>query len=360
MGAMNELINERAVLRMVEGLSGFYPSVLAAIPSLDPLSLRERADLISAALLEDLPSSYAAVAETVRTALTDPSFRGWIIWPVGETVTTAALRDGSPEAFDDALALQSELTSRLTSEFPIRRLLQADPDRAIAIVQTWTTSPDEHVRRLASEGTRHYLPWAIRVPGLLARPEATIPILDELYRDESDYVRRSVANHLNDLARVHPELVVSVAAKWMQQPDAHTAQLVRHALRSLVKKGFPPALQLLGYHPAEVTVSIPALDATEVTLPGSLGFSFTVTNIGAEPATLAIDYAVHYVKSNGTLAPKVFKLASARLEPGETQTFTKRHAFRQMTTRVHYAGSHELAVQVNGVQFGTVPFEVVL
>ncbi|WP_240034749.1 DNA alkylation repair protein [Glaciihabitans arcticus] len=357
---MNELINERAVRRMADGLAGSYPSVLAAISSLDPLSLRERADLISAALLEDLPSSYADIAAVFRTALADPSFRGWIIWPVGETVTTAALRDGSTEAFDDALALMAELTSRLTSEFPIRRLLQADPDRAIRIVKEWTNSPDEHVRRLASEGTRHYLPWAIRVPGLLARPAATIPILDGLYRDESDYVRRSVANHLNDLARVHPELVVDTATRWTQQPDAHTAQLVRHALRSLVKKGFPPALQLLGYHPAEVTVSALTLDTQSVTLPGALGFSFTVTNDGPDSATLAIDYAVHYVKSNGTLAPKVFKLTSAVLKPGETQTFSKRHAFRQMTTRVHYAGEHRLEVQVNGVQFGRVPFDVAL
>ena len=360
MGAMNELINATAVKQLVAILDRPLPTVVASIDSLDPLSLRERADLVSEALLVDLPVSYDAVATAFRDALRDPAFSGWIIWPIGETVTSAALRDGSPEAFDDALALMASLTSRLTSEFPIRRLLQADVDRALGIVQSWTSSEDEHVRRLASEGTRHYLPWAIRVPALLERPEATIPILDALYRDESDYVRRSVANHLNDLARVHPELVVSVASKWMSQPDPHTAQLVRHALRSLVKKGFPPALQLLGYHPAEVTVSTPVLDASLVTLPGSLGFSFTVTNDGPESATLAIDYAVHYVKSNGRLAPKVFKLASAVLAPGETQTFTKRHAFRQMTTRVHYAGSHALEVQVNGVQFGSVPFEVVL
>jgi hypothetical protein len=160
---------------------------------LEALSLRERTDLVSAALVEALPADYPTAAAIVRGLLADPAFRGWG-WPVGETVTTLALADGSTGAFEDALALMAELTPRLTSEFPIRRLLEADLGRALPLVLTWTRHPDEHVRRLASEGTRAYLPWAIRVRALLADPAATVPIIDALYRDPSDYVRRSVAN----------------------------------------------------------------------------------------------------------------------------------------------------------------------
>ena len=256
------------------------------------------------------------------------------------------------------MLLLGELTPRLSSEFSIRRLLVANPDRALELILPMTQSDDEHVRRFASEGTRPFLPWAIRVPALVVRPHATVPILDALYRDESEYVRRSVANHLNDLSRQHPQLVVDIAAEWMSRADANTPRLVKHALRTLVKKGFAPALDLLGFTPAEVQVSVPVLDAATVTLPGSLGFRFDVVNVGSSTATLAVDFVVHYFKSNGTHAAKVFKLASAVVAPGETVSFAKRHAFRQMTTRVHYPGPHMLEIQVNGERFGTVEFEV--
>ena len=361
MGAMNELINRDALARLEGQLTASgAASSFAHLHNveLDPLSLRERADAVSAALLADLELDYAGVAALFRAALEQPGFGGWTMWPVGETVVTAALREGAAE-FDDAMRLLGELTPRLSSEFSIRRLLVANPDRALELILPMTLSDDEHVRRFASEGTRPFLPWAIRVAALVARPEATVPILDALYRDESEYVRRSVANHLNDLSREHPELVVDIAGRWMSRADANTPRLVKHALRTLVKKGYPPALELLGFGAATVTVSVPVLDAVRVQLPGSLGFRFDVTNTGDSPATLAVDYAVHYVKSNGSRAAKVFKLASATIEPGASASFSKRHAFRQMTTRVHYPGAHALEVQVNGERFGAVEFDVV-
>jgi 3-methyladenine DNA glycosylase AlkC len=357
---MNELINEGAVLGLAEHLEqaggGQLASVRASAVGLDDLSLRERSDRVSAAIIGDL-GDYNTVQRVVRGALRSPTLRGWTMWPVGEAVTTTALVDGG--VFEDALALQAELTPRLTSEFAIRRLLAADLDRALKVVGTWTSSPDEHVRRLASEGTRSYLPWAIRVPALLARPDATIPILDSLYRDESETVRRSVANHLNDLARTHPELVVVTARRWLDEPDENTARLVRHALRTLIKKGHPGALELLGYGSVSVAVSRPTLDTPVVHLPGHLRFDVEVTNTASTPATLAIDYAIHFVKSTGALSDKVFKLASVTLAPGETARLSKGHTFRQMTTRVHYSGTHALEIQVNGERHGTVVFEIV-
>jgi 3-methyladenine DNA glycosylase AlkC len=309
-------------------------------------------------LIEVLPPEYAPAAGTVRGVLADPSFAGWAVWPVGETVTTLALADGGTGAFDDALALMAELTPRLTSEFPIRRLLEADLDRALPLVLAWTGHPDEHVRRLASEGTRAYLPWAIRVRALLADPSATVPIIDALFRDPSDYVRRSVANHLNDLSRHAPDVVVATAARWLADPAPTTPSVVRRGLRTLIKKGHPGALALLGFAAVEVTVAAPELDESVVELPGELAFSFTVTNGGTAPTDVAVDYLVHYVKSDGRLAAKVFKLATRHLSPGETASFAKRHALRQMTTRVHHPGTHALEVQVNGRRYGRTEFEV--
>lgn len=370
MGAMNELINEAAVDSLQRALTSAvpgqgWPELTTAGEALDGLSLRERADHVSRALLADFRQTadnamaggnYATAALTFRRALQDPGFSGWALWPVTETAVTLALESEDPVHFDDCLTLLAELTPRLTAEFAIRRLLAADLPRSLATIQSWTSHPDEHVRRLASEGTRPYLPWAVRVPAIIDQPEATVPILDALYRDPHEYVRRSVANHLNDLARHAPDLVIATAARWMANPDSNTVPVVRHGLRTLIKKGHPKALALQGFVPADVTVSAPQLDRADVALPSDLGFAFEISNTGAEPARLAVDYVVHYRKANGSRSPKVFKLATVTLVPGETKSFSKRHAFRQMTTRVHHPGKHSLELQVNGIRYHTVDF----
>ena len=383
---MNELINADAVAGLRRHLTRASPGsaldrllgVETLLAGLDPdqaeaLSLRARTDLVSEALLADLPDGYDGTAAVVRRALADESFGGWVIWPVGETVTSRVLaasasRDGGSRSgsaadgdrFDDGLELLAELTPRLTSEFSIRRLLEHDLERALPRILAWTGSDDEHVRRLASEGTRSFLPWAIRVRALLAAPQATVPILDALYRDESDYVRRSVANHLNDLSRQNAELVVEVAGRWLSAPDDNTAWVVRHALRTLVKKAHPGALGLLGFAPVTVSVTPPVLESAAIALPGDLDFSFTLTNDGNTTERMAVDYVVHFMKSNGRQAEKVFKLTATTLTPGQSVTLAKRHALRQMTTRVHYAGLHSLELQVNGQRLTRTDFELTL
>ncbi|WP_245861546.1 DNA alkylation repair protein [Compostimonas suwonensis] len=337
-----------------------FPALRQAAHGVDGLNLRARSDLVSAALEADLPDDYRAVSRLFRAALENPGFDDWMIWPVSETTTTLALASPDPRDFDDGLALLAELTPRLTAEFAIRRFLEADLERSLASVERWTSSDDEHVRRLASEGTRPFLPWARRVRSVLASPESTVPILDALYRDESEYVRRSVANHLNDLSREQPELVTAVAAGWLRHPDENTVRVVRHGLRTLVKKAHPGALALMGFEEAAISVSEPVLDTAVVTLPGELGFAFEVTNEGETATRLGIDYVVYYVKSNGSHSEKVFKLTTALIEPGATLRVAKRHAFRPMTTRVHYAGEHALELQINGRRYAKTGFDVVL
>ncbi len=363
---MNELINPAAVDSLVRVLAGAapaipWPQVAASGRTLGGLPLRGRTDHVSAALLADLAAAhadYAAAALIFRRALADGDFTGWVLWPVTETAVTLALASPEPGDFEDCLDLLAELTPRMTGEFAVRRLLAADLDRALAVVRTWTAHPDEHVRRLASEGTRPYLPWAVRVPALIARPAATLPILDALYRDPQEYVRRSVANHLNDLARHAPDAVLQAAAGWLAAPDLNTARVVRHGLRTLIKKADPGALALLGFAPVPLTVTGPRLLSADVELPGELVFDAGITNPGPAPARVAVDYVVHYLKANGTRSEKVFKLASVTLGPGESRTFAKRHAIRQMTTRVHHPGQHALELQVNGVRSGHTEFTV--
>ncbi|MET0423038.1 MAG: DNA alkylation repair protein [Actinoplanes sp.] len=337
------------------------PALHAAAARLDGLGLRERADLLRDALLADLPGDYPELARIVRAARAqDPDFGGWMIWPVTAAVATRAVADGGPEAYDDAMALLAELTGLLTAEFAIRTLMRADLDRALATMLTWTGSDDIDVRRLASEGARPYLPWSIRVPELLARPGATVPILDALYRDPSDYVRRSVANHLNDLSRDHPALVVETATRWQAAADDNTAPLVRRALRTLIKQGNPGALAALGFtaDAGSLQIEAPTLDRDLVGIGEAVEFSATIRNTGATPARLAIDYVVHHQKANGAQSAKTFKLTTTTLNPGETLAVRRKHQFRVITTRRYHPGPHALALQVNGIATATAPFEL--
>jgi len=338
--------------------TGFVATADAA-ERLGRLALRERADLLRDALLADVPGDYAPLARIVRTAsAADPAFAGWLIWPVTSAIATRAVDDGSPEAFDDAMRLLAELTDRLTAEFAIRILLRHDLDRALHHVLDWTGSENEHIRRLASEGTRPYLPWAVRVRGIVVEPGVTLPILDALYRDDSEYVRRSVANHLNDLSRDDPDLVVTTANRWLGDPVATTPTLVRHALRTLVKRGHPGALAALGFGPATTEIDGFTIDSSSVPFGGAVRFVATVRNTGPEPVRLAIDYVVHHQKANGTQTTKTFKLLTRDVAPGEEIPLAREHSFRAITTRRYHPGAHGIALQVNGIATEPLAFEL--
>lgn len=365
MGAMDELIDATVVDSLRAALIAVDPTLeLVALNgvrvALDGERLRTRVDLVRDALLADVPDGFPPTERLIESVLSEPGFAGWMIWPVTEFVTARALEDGSTSAFDAGLALLARLTVGLSSEFAIRDMLIARPERALAIVHAWTDHENEHVRRLASEGTRAYLPWAKRVPWLIANPAATRGILDALYRDSSSYVRRSVSNHLNDLSRIDPALVNATAGEWAENPDAHTPAVIRHGLRTLIKKADPDALRAVGYSGDRIIVDRPRLVSTEVTIhEGALTFTALVTNAGDTKAVVAIDYVIGFLRSRGTVSPKTFKLTSRTLAPGESITVTKSHSFRRITTRTYYPGRHVVTVQANGRRSPEAEFTVV-
>ncbi|RAX49001.1 DNA alkylation repair protein [Arthrobacter sp. AQ5-05] len=359
----DQLINESTVQDLIGSLGTVVPdlglpALHRAAPLIETLGLRERADMLRDALLNDLPVDYASLAGTIRAAGEDAAFRGWLIWPVTSAIAVKAVAEGTHGAFDDAMALLAELTGRLSAEFAIRTLLRHDLDRALELVLGWTASDDVDVRRLASEGTRPYLPWSMRVPEITARPGATIPVLEALYRDDAEYVRRSVANHLNDLSRDAPALVVDTARRWLAEPDVNTARLVRHALRTLVKKGDVQALELLGFGPVTVDVAGPVLGSASIGFGHGIGFSAVLHNRGDEPARVAIDYTVYHRKANGGQTGKTFKLATRTLEPDEEFKVGREHSFRAITTRRYHPGMHAISLQVNGVESARAEFEL--
>ncbi|MEV0729481.1 DNA alkylation repair protein [Polymorphospora sp. NPDC050346] len=364
MPTADELLNAAAVDGLARCLLDVapghpLPALRRTAAALEGRTLSERCHDVRDALLTDLPDDYDGFAAVVRAALERPGFTGWMTWPVTEAVARRALDAGPADRFDAGLALLADLTPRLTAEFAIRSFLAADLDRTLAVALEWTRHPDPHVRRLASEGTRPYLPWARRVRALFDRPAATTTVLDALYRDDSEYVRRSVANHLNDLSRIDPELATTTATRWLDRADEHTAKVVWHGLRTLVKKGDPAALGLLGFGPApDIVVTGPVLGEAVVASGGDLLFEVTLENRGPDLAAVAIDYVVHHRRANGTLSPKVFKLTTRRLDAGASLTISRRHSFAPISTRTYHPGEHAVEVQVNGVRHGLCTFRL--
>jgi len=354
MGTMDELISPTVVAQLraaliATGTSAGFPNLAAAETAVQGARLRQRVDLVRDALLSDAPAGFSPAERLVAEVMDAPTFAGWMIWPVTEFVASRALESGSAADFDDAMALLSRLTVGLTGEFAIRDLLNARPERALKIMGTWTGHDDEHVRRLATEGSRAYLPWAKRVPWLLTHPWETQRIIDATYRDPSEYVRRSTANHLNDLSRVDPEIVTEIAAGWAAAPDANTPWVLRHGLRTLVKQANPAALALVGFTGTTLRVTRPRIATTQVPWGGALTFEAAVTNDAETDATVAIDYTVGFQRSNGSVSEKTFKLGSRRIAAGESAIVTKTHSFRPITTRTYYPGRHHVTVQANGV-----------
>jgi 3-methyladenine DNA glycosylase AlkC len=307
------------------------------------LELKDRMHRIAAALHAHLPGSYRQQLAVLKRAA--PPFGGFEAMFFPDFVEQFGRDD--VEASLDAL---EHFTRFSSSEFAVRPFIAADPERMLARLLHWAGSRDEHLRRLASEGSRPRLPWGMRLPLLIADPAPLVPILETLRADPSEMVRRSVANSLNDIAKDHPAFVLDLARRWHGESTA-TDALLKHACRTLLKRGDAGALRLFGHDDgARVEVSGFRLAAARLPIGGTLGFGFTVALAQGEPAKLRLEYAVDFVKASGGTSRKVFKIGERRYDAGERARIERRHRFTDFSTRKHYPGAHRIAVIVNGVE----------
>jgi 3-methyladenine DNA glycosylase AlkC len=264
--------------------------------------------------------------------------------------------------FEHSLDALKFLTPFGSAEFAVRPFIQRDPVRALALLRTWAYDKSEHVRRLASEGSRPRLPWGVRLAAIVADPELTAPILEALKADPALYVRKSVANHLNDIAKDHPDWVLDRVEGW-DRTNPGTAWIVRHALRTLVKKGHPRALAFFGVDSAaakHVAVRRFTVAPAKINLGDSVQLTAELSSKTKKELPVVIDYVVHYAKASGSTSAKVFKWTEARLKPGLPLTLTKRQTIRDFTTRKHHAGRHRVELQVNGQRIAETSFQLVI
>jgi len=342
--------------------------VSAASRGLEKLELKERSAQITAAMVVFLPDDFKESAAIIlaslapvagvnigNTKVNRDGLDGWAVMPMSDFVGIYGRSH-----FDLAMSLQKEMTKRSSSEFGIRYLIIEDPQRALATMAKWTDDPDHHVRRLVSEGSRPRLPWGMRLPVFVTAPSPLLPLLEALKDDESEYVRRSVANNLNDIAKDHPDLVAGVAGKWLRKADRNRKKLVRHACRTLIKQGHKKTLSALGYGPPRIELEQFTIKTPLVNFGEPLVFELSLTSTSKKAQALIVDYAIHHRKANGSTTPKVFKWKTITLDQQTSHAAIRKHPLRKITTRVYYPGTHRVEILINGVSFGGGEFELVM
>ncbi|GAB4176482.1 MAG: DNA alkylation repair protein [Terrimicrobiaceae bacterium] len=347
----------------VDCLKGIASQVAASFPRFDQekflqlamveweeLNLMARIQRISESLRATLPARYPAALGILRK-VAECSEPGFYTLYLPDFVGRYGLED-----FDLSMEALREFTPLSSSEYGVRPFLAADLSRALRILSSWTEHPDAHVRRLSSEGSRPRLPWAPRLEALVRDPRPTIPILEALKADGSPYVRKSVANHINDITKDHPDLALELLGSWDSGCPAQ-AWITRHALRTLIKAGDQRALGMIGAgKPARGKLRRFQVTPRNVRLGDEVTFEMEFHVMAS--ARLVIDYAVHYVRLSGGLCRKVFKWKVVDAEAGDDLRLKKRQRIKDFSTRRHYAGRHRVELLINGKTLGETGFVI--
>ncbi|WP_373999285.1 DNA alkylation repair protein [Bdellovibrio bacteriovorus] len=362
--AFKNWINEALVKRMAKHISHHYPAFdekafIKLSHKLPNLELKPRMRLICDFLKTHLPEDYNKALAILLKATTKPApgvtaMKGFDLWAFTEYVHRYGLKD-----FEESMKALHTFTELFTAEFAIRPFLIHEEKRTLKVLHKWSKDKNHHVRRLVSEGSRPRLPWGEQLKSFIKDPAPTIELLDKLKYDDELYVRKSVANHLNDISKDHPDIAVKVAARWLKEaPAKHKEKIewiARHALRTLLKKGNADALKLLGYeNKGKVQIKNLLLVSDNVKIGSHLEFSFDVAS--TEAAQIMVDYLIHHKKANGGTSPKVFKLTTKTMKHKEVIAIKKKHSFKPITTRVYYPGTHYLEIMVNGKLLAKIPF----
>lgn len=335
--------------------------VSACSRKLARLELTARAWHVADAMYDYLPRPFVAAADILINSLGSPLTRSdeFGLAPLRYMPHVFFVQKYGLDDFDAAMRAQYELTQRFSAESSIRAFLVRYPEKTYARLLQWARDKNVHVRRLVSEGTRPRLPWAPRLRAFQNDPRPVIELLELLKDDTERYVQRSVANSLNDISKDHPDLAIDVCRRWLTGASSEREWIVRHALRSLVKRAHRGALETLGFGgKPDVGVTPVQLVPKSVKLGGELRFSFEIASTGAKVQELLVDYAVHFVKANGGTRPKVFKLRKIVLAPSERLELADTISFESMTTRRHYPGRHRIDVMINGVAYPLAEFAV--
>ncbi|WP_279045206.1 DNA alkylation repair protein [Cedecea davisae] len=357
--AFKHAFNPALLQEMASAVARHYPSFntrafLDKNAQLDKLEMKARVRVIRDALAAELPREYPEALTVIVSVLKESNLRGFAVWPFAEFIQVYGL-----EHREISLNALKVVTTCFTSEWAVRPFIKTNPVETMRFLLQCAQNDNVDIRRWASEGTRPRVPWGEKLHMFITDPSGTREILEVLKFDPELFVRKSVANHLNDITKDHPDYVIELLQSWQQQAKnddvKKVAWITRHALRTLIKNGHPDALALIGVqHGADVALDAFVLKQKQIQLGETLEFKVSLRSTSPAPQNIVVDYIIHFMKANNKTAPKVFKLRAFELPANGTVTIEKKHAVKKITTRQYYAGAQFIEIQVNGKVLGGV------
>ncbi len=316
------------------------------------LELKGRMSHIARSLNEVLPGDYRKNISILKKAV--PHFKGFLSMIFPDYVEQFGLEN--PKVSVTALELFTQYGS---SEFAVRPFIVKYPEILMPEIMNWAKHKNHHVRRLASEGSRPRLPWAIALPEFKRDPAPVLKILEFLKNDDSEYVRKSVANNLNDISKDNPPIAFETAKKWYGK-NKNTDWIVKHAMRGLLRKGNKNALKLFGWHGSEgIEITNLKLSSTKIQNGGKLEFSFSIKPVKPVNENVRLEYTIDFITSSGKTSRKIFKITEGKFEKEKIYNFAKKHSFKDLTIRKHFKGQHLIGIIVNGERTAEKKFYVV-
>jgi 3-methyladenine DNA glycosylase AlkC len=363
--ALKHWFDKAAAHKLAAQLANALPSferakyVRLATRGLDKLEFSARVQQFADAMRPTLPQSVPVALDTLTRSLPDslPDCEtvtdGWLQWPIGQFIA-----DNGLDHFDESMLAMIELTKRLTSEFAVRPFVERFPERTIRRLLELTSDPNPHVRRWCSEAVRPRLPWGKKLRALVRDPAPIFPILEKLKDDPELYVRRSVANNLNDIAKDHPETVVQKCKAWAKGCGEDRDWVIKHGLRSLIKDGLPAALAVVGIGSPKKLNATLTVQPSRISIGDEVELSAQINTTHARSQELLIDYVVHYVRQRGKVSAKVFKWTTMKLLSRGGASLTKKHKMKTTSVRALYPGDHRVELQINGVRVAESSFRL--
>jgi 3-methyladenine DNA glycosylase AlkC len=329
----------------------FYSSIFDI--TWDDLELKQRMRHISTVMNDYLPSDYEESINILKH--TYPHMIGEGI-RLENIIFQDYVEVYGLEHWDVSMDALECFTRNCSSEFAIRQFIVKDEDRAMKQMLIWAVSDDHELRRLASEGCRSRLPWAIALPSFKKDPTKVLEVLELLKDDDSKYVQKSVANNINDISKDNVDIVIDLVKRW-QGFSKNRDWILKHGSRTLLKASNEDILDLFGYkNPASLTLE--NFTCSDIVKEGEeVFFSFDIVTT-EKMAKLRVEYKLDFLRANGKHNSKVFKISEVDGFIG-TKSINKKYSFKAISTRRYYLGVHKLSVMVNGVVLEASEFELV-
>lgn len=373
--AFKNVYNEKFYLVLAQHLKGCLTDfdeqkfmTLMLCENFEPLELKERMTHTKEVFHQFMPTDFDLAAKVLLKLLTslqiDNKNEGSLAFMfLPEYIETYGIND-----FQTSVNIMEEVTQFASGEFAVRPFLVKYGERMLEQMILWSKHPHYLVRRLASEGSRPRLPWAMALVDYKKDPTPLLPILHRLLKDSSENVRRSVANNLNDIAKDNPDVVIEFAKQYLDKntlveskknENNEVFSTIKHACRTLLKQAEPQTLALFGYDSTDLELNQFDVLTAKVNMGSAVEFTFVIQNNSVEEKKIRLEYGLYFMKKNGQLSKKVFKISERMLAPKSSHTVQRKQSFKTITTRVFHPGRHQVSVIVNGKEFAVKNFELV-